>query len=111
VTAAARAEATVIAADAVRRARAAKEELPTVTKTRKPALTWCFAVSGQGVTGVVPRLVFPHLACPAKGGRGYAVRIIPFSPGMFVSGGSRCGRLLHDRGLLTALFAGNDPRS
>jgi len=53
--------------------------------------------------------VFPHLACPARDGKGYAVRILPFSPGMPVPGGSRRGRLFHDRGWSTALFAVNGP--
>jgi len=44
---------------------------------------------------------------PLEGG--YAARILRFWPGMSVTGGSRRGRLFHDRGLFAALFAGDDP--
>jgi hypothetical protein len=62
------------------------------------------------MTGVVPRLIFLPPAYPAKAASsGYAAWMLPFPPGMPVRAPNRHGRVFHDHGLFTALFAGNNP--
>jgi hypothetical protein len=58
-------------------------------------------------SGVVPVLVS---RVPGEDGRGgYAARMLPLSPAMPVPGCRRRGRLFHDHGLFTVLFAVNNP--